>query len=158
MSELDSTKEGPKDNQVFKNVEDAINEVRTGKVVGVYEDTFSGQSHAKYIVFYDEERFKKFEEVIELTKNLPSEGRQKIFDDLHSLAGSDVESSSLYWIYRNGEWASPPESLLKDAALTKLDEEDQEWFETQREHFAGIEDADPLGEQSRRMQEAEERG
>jgi len=51
MPESDSTKERPEDNQVFKNVEDAINEVRTGKVVGVYEDTFSGQLYAKYIVF-----------------------------------------------------------------------------------------------------------
>jgi len=40
----------------------------------------------------------------------------------------------------------------------KLDEEDQDWFEMQREHFSEIEDADPLGEQSRSTQEAEERG
>lgn len=140
--------------QVFKEAEKAVREVKENNAVAVYQDTYMDQVKPDYIVFYDEDKAERFKTL--LTEDLPDTGRRAIFAEMDELAGKDVERGSLYWVYRDGEWAIPPEAFIDEAAMAIMQEEDDDWFQMQREHFAGLPEPDPLGDQSRRMREAEE--
>jgi len=151
------TEESKRVVEVVKGVENAIRLVQREQAVAVYEDTYLDQIHPNYLVFRDEDKSARFAELLETIKSTPggTPERIKIFGELNEIAGTDIETGNLHWIYRNEEWAIPPEGLIADEISMQLQEEDWDWFETQREHFEGMEEDQggyALEKQSRRMQ------
>lgn len=133
--------------EIVKKVEDAIDSVRKKGALSVYEDTYDDQMNPNYIIFNDEEELGRFEELLRQTREaMPDDfsERRRIFDELDKIVGKSVEAGNLYWIYKGGEWAIPPDALIDDAISWRLQEEDWDWFEAQREHFAEMENPTPI--------------
>lgn len=130
--------------RIFKNAQEAIDAVQKDHAVGIYEDDYMDQMNPNYLVFYDQENFQKFEKTLTNLKKLPggSVKRLELFEELKSLAKSDVEPGHLQWLYRS-EWAIAPHQLLEDEGSTRTQLEDDEWFDRQREHFTKLKDEDP---------------
>ena len=79
-------------------------------------------------------------------KDRPSDPieRMALFDELNQLAGTDVETGSLKWVFQAGEWRIPPEVLIEDAESLILQEADEDWAAEQRAHFARREEEEKL--------------
>ncbi|OGC93246.1 hypothetical protein A3D85_00430 [Candidatus Amesbacteria bacterium RIFCSPHIGHO2_02_FULL_47_9] len=130
--------------QTVKSVEKVIDAVNAPPsktappVVAVYVDTYLDQINPNYLIFRDPQRFSRFEAVLSiLRKHDPKDDphRMALFEELKDLAKSDVEPGNLAWVFKNGVWAVTPEELLEDELQTRLQEEDADWFQAQRDHF-----------------------
>lgn len=121
----------------FKNVQEAIDAVQKDNAVGVYKDTYMDQVKPNYLVFYDQENFQKFEKTLTELRKQPggSNERIQLFDDLKGLAGPNIEPSHLHWIYRS-QWAISPKDLISEETDSKIQEEDTQFYQEQREHFS----------------------
>lgn len=146
---------------VVRKVEDAIKLVRDENAVGIWEDTYMDQINPNYLVFFDEEKLDRFGELFLQARNASggSSEKMKALKELNEIATTDIETGNLYWVYKNGEWSMPPEALISEAEMNRAQETDWDWFDDQRDHFAGFEEDEggyALEEQSRRMKIDEE--
>ena len=123
---------------------------------GIWESKYRDQMHPDYIIFFhDEDHLARFRQINETVRKLPPEQRRPLFDERNSLAGVDIDSNSLSWIYSDGEWAMTLDEVIEEETGNRLQEEDDDFYQAQREHFAGQpkdEGGFAIEDQSRRMQ------
>ena len=134
-------------NTITKDVEAAIGLVEAGQakaegvkpVFAVWEDKYMDQIRPNYIVFHDEANATRFNELVEQTQraNLPDDGvaRQLLWEERNKLADIDVETDSLKWLYRDGQWAMTPEELKRDVDSTLSQDAEDDINDREREHF-----------------------
>ena len=130
--------------KVFKFAQEAIDAVKKNDAVAVWKDSYMDQLHPNYLTFFDIFHHSQFEGILKRFEDAqdPDE-RRALYIELNKLAGSNIEPQSLYWLYKDGKWAYPPQEILQDEDDQQTQDEDDEWFSSQREAFEERENPTP---------------
>ncbi|MCG2685774.1 hypothetical protein L6258_00195, partial [Candidatus Parcubacteria bacterium] len=132
--------------KIVKSVQEAINAVDDG-AVGVYRDTYMDQICPDYPVLETAWELDKFRRLVAAVQEAPR-GTLAVSDALEELrefVDRPCLPGFLHVLYDEEKgWRQSPESLLDDEFDRLQEEEDGEWFDNQREHFAEKEDPAPV--------------
>ena len=133
-----------------QDAELAVAEVDRG-AVAIYVSNYRDQMKPDYLVFRDLDSLRGFEVLVaEVRESRGKPAPYDVLKEIEDLVGTRIETTHLTRMYHDGQWAYPREEFLRDAAGLREQEEDDDWFEAQGEHFS------PEAIEKRRL-EAEER-
>lgn len=127
--------------KIVRSVQAAIDLVQKAGAAGVWCDTYMDQIHPDYIVLETAAEAARFGQILadikaEFAIWPPRDNRQIVLDALRTFLGRHCNSDDIKWVFKDGKWSITPEELLHDELSQKIQDEDDDWFEAQREHFA----------------------
>lgn len=128
--------------RTVKSVQEAIDAVAQGSVA-VYRDTYLDQISPDYHILETDKEVEEFETLVQTVESEKVDTITAL-NQLEVFVGQPCETSFLVAIYKNGQWAREPEELLDEEFDLQQWEEDQGWFEAQREHFERMEYPAPV--------------
>lgn len=129
--------------KIVKSAQKAIDSVEEG-AVGVFEDTFEDQIHPDYLVLETAEELAELQTLIRQVEQAEDLETIAALEELEEYVGQACLPSHLRVLYLDGEWKQEPETLLDEEFMTFQQEEDWEWVDAQREHFAKMHNPTPV--------------
>lgn len=161
LSKIDSSETLENPVHVTKDAREAVAAIDKDGGIALWISTYADQDHPDYIVFEGgAEGIKAYTDFLALLKSSEDHTASwyEISPKLKTLVGIDLETGDLKWMFKDGKWAYDPEKFIDDADATLAQEEDDDFYEAQREHFSNRPEPDQLGDQSQRMQILAESG
>ncbi len=123
--------------KTVRSVKEAIEAVEAG-AVGVCKDTYP--NNPEYHILENTEELTRFKELVHNLEIAPR-GTMDVYRALKALedfVGQGCLDDHLHFIYEDGKWVYDPQLILQEEEEQKMQDEDDEWFARQREHFSQL--------------------
>lgn len=126
--------ETPRPVEIYTTIGEVVKAAVSRDFVAVYGSFYRSEDEADYFCFPDKDTHEKFTQLIKVLKDDYS---YDVADELRNLVGSNwVDTAHLYPVYRDGVWKTDLGGVSQDEISTKLQRDDDDWFDAQREYFS----------------------
>lgn len=120
--------------EIYTTIGEVVKTAESGRLVAVYGSNYRDQDETDYFCFLDKDTHDKFTQLI---GKLKDDFSLDVASELRDLVGSNwVDTAHLYSVYKDGVWKTDLGGVSQDEISIKLQRDDDDWFDAQREYFS----------------------